>query len=298
MTKVKSFQSFLFESELFMKLGEHSERVGALQGSLEKLGFKLSQYGIDGKFGPETLMATKTTLQTIASLTNLTKIVSDPNVLSFAPDGITELQYNICVMVGKRPEMAQAIVAKMHKSKPSQQNTNSDSMVINDIIQKNVPDSDQFMAKLSQVSTSLGIDPNWLLAVMYKESRLKSTAYNAQSGATGLIQFLPNTASGLGTTTSALRKMSATQQLDYVYKYLSTWKGKMKSVIDVYLAVFYPAAVGHPDNWVIGSQVSQANAEKIASRNPAISNGKPTITKADFKQYVTRDLPADLAQAV
>ena len=38
-------------------------------------------------------------------------------------------------------------------------------------------------------------------------------------GATGLIQFLPSTARGLGTTTDALAGMSSVEQLNYVEKY-------------------------------------------------------------------------------
>jgi hypothetical protein len=40
----------------------------------------------------------------------------------------------------------------------------------------------------------------------------------AGSGAVGLIQFMPSTAKGLGTSTEALKKMSAVQQLDFVKK--------------------------------------------------------------------------------
>ena len=43
----------------------------------------------------------------------------------------------------------------------------------------------------------------------------------AGSGATGLIQFMPNTAEGLGTSTGELAGMSRARQMHYVEKYLS-----------------------------------------------------------------------------
>ena len=43
----------------------------------------------------------------------------------------------------------------------------------------------------------------------------------AGSGATGLIQFMPSAAAGLGTSTQALAGMSRAEQMKYVEKYLS-----------------------------------------------------------------------------
>jgi hypothetical protein len=66
----------------------------------------------------------------------------------------------------------------------------------------------------------------------------------AGSGATGLIQFMPSTARGLGTSTDALAGMTAVQQLDYVKKYFQSYKGRLKTLEDVYMAILYPAAIG------------------------------------------------------
>ncbi|OJW76302.1 transglycosylase SLT domain-containing protein [Spirosoma sp. 48-14] len=150
-------------------------------------------------------------------------------------------------------------------------------------------DKASFLAKVQAISGELAIDPAWLMLVMYKESRLKPTAYNAGSGATGLIQFLKSTALKLGTTTDALRAMSGTEQLDWVKKYLASWKGRYKSPYDVYLAVFYPAAMGKADSYVIGvkgSQTYNLNAGMDMDRD-----GK--ITVSDVKAWFRADLPAD-----
>ena len=292
-----SFYQFIneFRSESYLKLGDTGERVQILQQSLENLGFKLNKYGVDGKFGPETFGALQSTLNALAKLTNVVSIVGDPNLLNFAPDGITETQYNVAVMVGQKEEMASQIRAKLQ----SPDNTNNNNNIaMQSIIKENIPDALAFTQKLNEISNALSIDPNWLLLVMYKESKLKANAVNRNTGASGLIQFMPNTASGLGTTVEAIRQMSATQQLDLVYKYLYKWKGQMNSAIDVYMTVFYPAAVNKPDNFIIGSEKSPERAKDIAKRNPAISAGKPVIAKADFKSYVVKDVPEELAQYV
>lgn len=154
----------------------------------------------------------------------------------------------------------------------------------------NEPDKAAFLAKVQTVSASLGIDPNWLMLVMFKESRISPRAYNASSKASGLIQFLPRTAVGLGTTVDALRAMSGTEQLDWVYAYMKPYKGKFTRYVDVYLAVFYPAAIGFGDLHVIarkGSNVYEQN--KAMDRNP--DTGKLSIL--DIKEWLKKNLPAD-----
>ena len=98
-----------------------------------------------------------------------------------------------------------------------------------------------FKAKVESLSSMLMIDPNWLMSVMLLESSLNPQAINKITGAVGLIQFMPATAKELGVTLDQLYDMDNIQQLDYVYKYLSRYKGKMNNLSDVYLSVFFPA---------------------------------------------------------
>src|SRR3546814_4426455 len=68
------------------------------------------------------------------------------------------------------------------------------------------------------MAARLGTKPEYLMAVMSFEtggSFSPAQANNAGSGATGLIQFMPNTAAGLGTSTAALAQMSSVEQLQY-----------------------------------------------------------------------------------
>lgn len=157
-----------------------------------------------------------------------------------------------------------------------------------DQIKGSEEEKQQFNREVKHIAYLLGTDPNWLMLVMWFESRLNPAAVNTRSGATGLIQFLPSTAAGLGTTTEDLKQMSGSQQLEYVYKYLKRYKGKLNTLSDVYLTVFYPYAVGKPADYVLGSQYSQEVAENIANKNPIFDTDKDNlITKAEVTNYFT-----------
>lgn len=118
--------------------------------------------------------------------------------------------------------------------------------------------SPKFAKRLKEVADALGVSATDLLKVMWLETRgtLDPSKIN-KIGATGLIQFMPNTAKGLGTTTEELSKMSATKQLDYVLKYFKIKKlPPGSSASDIYLTTFMPAVVTHnkPDDFVLGAK--------------------------------------------
>lgn len=137
---------------------------------------------------------------------------------------------------------------------------------------------EEFAKKVISISRALKINPNALMVTMYNESRLNPKAINPSSKATGLIQWLPSTAKGLGTSTDALYQMQGTQQLDYVYKYLSTYSDRINESADVYLAVFFPAALWQNDSWNFPSWAVKAN--------PIFDINKDGfLTKGEFKDY-------------
>jgi hypothetical protein len=117
-----------------------------------------------------------------------------------------------------------------------------------------------FKTKVIAICSGLGCDPNYLMAAMAFETgdTFSPTDQNPRSGATGLIQFLPSTAVGLGTSIQALAQMTAVEQLDYVKKYLSPFKGRMRSLSDVYMSILFPVAVGKPDSYVLFAAPSAA----------------------------------------
>lgn len=113
-------------------------------------------------------------------------------------------------------------------------------------------DSD-FLAKTNQVSTNLGIPEEDLLRVIQFETAgsFAPDQLSGTSSAVGLIQFMPDTAKDLGTTSKDLALLNRVQQMDFVEKYLSRFKGKMKDFGDIYMAVHFPAAVGKDDDYVV-----------------------------------------------
>lgn len=166
---------------------------------------------------------------------------------------------------------------------------------------------ESFAKGVKEVARRLGVDPAWLMQVMWSESRLKADAVNPMGGATGLIQFMPVTAKDLGTTTAHLKTLNAVQQLPWVEKYFNTYKGRMKSYYDVYAVTFFPAMIGKPDDWIL--ETKRLPAALIAKQNPAINKDKNgAITVGEFKAYVKSTVPGiyqkivfaaeDLAQLV
>jgi hypothetical protein len=153
-------------------------------------------------------------------------------------------------------------------------------------------EQDAFAQKVTDVATALQCDPNWLMQVMKAESGLRSdiqnTTYPLHNGyATGLIQFTPDTAASLGTTTDDLKQMSRVDQMDYVQKYFSPYIGQLNSYFAIYLVTFFPAAISHVDDDTYIFQTNNIAASSIAKSNPTIDiNGDGQITMAEFKQYV------------
>ena len=143
---------------------------------------------------------------------------------------------------------------------------------------------EEFATKVADICNQLNIKPNWLMFVMWFESKLNPQAVNPISGATGLIQFMPSTARGLGTTTAALKRMRNVQQLDFVLYYLRPYKGRMKTWVDVYLAVFYPRAMGNP-NFVITSDIV-ARQNKIFDLNKDLD-----ISVKEIETVLRRQIP-------
>jgi len=157
-----------------------------------------------------------------------------------------------------------------------------------------------FVRKVEEISKKLDIDPNWLMAVIDLETGGTFSSSTTNSiGCVGLIQFCRDksgvTYKTIGTKKyqlSDLKAMNNLQQLDVVYNYLESKKGKMTSFIDVYLAVLFPAAMRKPDNFVLESD-GLTRAE-IASQNPLFDTNKDNkITVKEVKEKFIARLPQD-----
>lgn len=151
----------------------------------------------------------------------------------------------------------------------------------------------EFQQEVSAVAGRLGISEADLYAVMSFEtggSFDPGIRNAAGSGATGLIQFMPNTARGLGTTTEALAQMSRVQQLQYVEKYLSNKGIRGGNLSDVYMSVLFPAAVGKSDNFVLFGRGAMSGYTGTAyTQNRGLDlNGDGSVTKAEASAKVLR----------
>lgn len=141
-----------------------------------------------------------------------------------------------------------------------------------------------FVAKMQSIADDIHVDPNWLLAVMQLESGIDPAARNPKSDATGLIQFMPETAQRLGTSVAALREMSDDEQLDWVHAFYRRWSGNLHSVGDVYLATFWPAAVSLPDDHVIS-----VAGEAVYDTNKVLDvDGDGQLTAGDVRETGAR----------
>ena len=168
-----------------------------------------------------------------------------------------------------------------------------------------VAGDEKFMSGIADLSEKYNIPQNDILAMMDFETG--GTFDPAQknlgpdgtpetgSGATGLIQFTPKTAEGLGTSTDDLSKMSRSEQLEYVDKHFETnLKGRLGDeggdISDLYMSVLFPVAVGKPDDFVLFGK--GAINEKFEGRYEANrgldANNDGSITKIEAAAKVIK----------
>lgn len=161
--------------------------------------------------------------------------------------------------------------------------------------------SESDVKKLSTISKKYGIPIEWLANLINHETAATwNPAIKNGIGATGLIQFLPSTAKGYGYTTSQLQAMTFAQQLDVVDAYLNKnlknrWLsgGKIKKKFtqqDLFMTIFYPAAVGNPDYKFPAS---------VPKNNPGVYTPKDYTNKAvKNPPFPPATYPSDLASYV
>ena len=107
----------------------------------------------------------------------------------------------------------------------------------------------------------LDVQPDNLMACMAWESaetfspKVKNAA---GSGAVGLIQFMPATARALGTTTTALAAMTVIEQLAYVKRYFQPYRGRLRTLSDLYMAILWPRGIGKAESYVLWSCMKSA----------------------------------------
>lgn len=165
-------------------------------------------------------------------------------------------------------------------------------------------DKNIFVSKVDSISSLLQINTNWLMALMYKESRLNAQSVNRQKGdcsdpyirckkrGMGLIGFMPQTAKDMGTTTQQMYNMTNIEQLDYVYIFFKPYTGKIKSYSDLYFITFFPAGLGKPDWWVLKSK--KLSPQIIAKQNSGIDFNKDhKLTVSEVNRWILKNISKD-----
>lgn len=154
-----------------------------------------------------------------------------------------------------------------------------------------VGDSEAFANKVREISEMLGVPPEWTMAVMYAESGFDPSILNRKgSGATGLIQFMPSTALELNVSVERLKRMTALQQLEYVYLYMQNVRdryGEYETLADFYLAILYPKARRQDYCYTLYATPSQSYKQ-----NSGLDEDKDgRVTVSDIDKHMKRLYP-------
>ena len=271
-----------------------SPEIADLQKALTELGYgKLlgtsgnNKDGIDGVRGPYTRSAIRA-FQTDHHL----KVDGDPG-----PETITAVN---TALAGK-PDIKLSKSSEADIPRTVRNAVNKGK--VSDVSDKDLSDIDDssFTEKLKLIAHKLGVAYSDLYAIIKTETKgtfspdslFKSKDSKFRAG--GLAGFTEKTANALGTSLDELLTMTATEQLDYVYKLYKLLKvrpGMDRG--DIYMLQFMPAYAGHPDETVLGQQhggnlgTTGLSMHKIWSQNPMFgkSKGKTFFTVGDVKNTI------------
>ena len=144
-----------------------------------------------------------------------------------------------------------------------------------------------FERKVRRISRRLEMPPEWLMAVIHAESQFDGgTTSSIGSGATGLIQWLPETAKNLNTTIAKIRNMNHLEQLDLIYDYLSEHleaneKERFESLTEVYVAVLFPQVSSQMTDEAYKIYTTPSIAYKMNAHLDMDTDGNLTVSDLD-----------------
>ena len=155
--------------------------------------------------------------------------------------------------------------------------------------------SPDFLQTLAAMADRHGWNADGVAAVMSHESGVNPAAVNpGPSHATGLIQFLESTAETLGTTQSALRSMSAVEQLQYVERFFVRMLGSRKPPT---AGDYIFAPYGRPAIWRSPRVTTSLTGKPAATRpSPALRRERfvgPDRQGLDFGWRPPGEYPGD-----
>ena len=152
-------------------------------------------------------------------------------------------------------------------------------------------------AAVEKLADNLGVSVDEVLDILEAESMYKSDAVNPTSGATGLIQFMPDssevnykTIGGKQYTMSEIAQMSPVQQLELAEKYFKGVGYKPNSGKPLYLAVAYPEALNTKANDIlISADTEDPKQQAILKQNPNWLDADGNMTGASIAGYGAPD---------
>jgi hypothetical protein len=177
--------------------------------------------------------------------------------------------------------------------------------------------STDFVKRVVKLANDLLMDSNgsdYLMSCMAWESGetfSPSIKNGAGSGATGLIQAMGFVALAYYYTRKQIDKMSeeekkikakesldklaamtAVEQLEFVSSYFMPYKGKIKTLSDVYMVILYPAAVGKPGDFKLFQKGGISYRQNIGldiNKDGGVT--KDECTAKVYEKYVKGMLP-------
>lgn len=262
--------------------GSPYDQVRINQARLQEMGFNIGSSGVDGILGQNTRHGIAAFQQAFGL-----PVTGELNRETVAR---IESEYvKGAVMREISLKTAENQFSKQNNNALNVNNNSKDSFSYN-WTGKNI--TPEFKAKVLEICRKLEVDPDILMAIMAFESGFDPAARNKKSGATGLIQFMKDTAIGLGTTIDALAKMSAVEQLDFVYMHYKPYAGKIHSIGDAYMVTFMPIAIGKDDKFKLGvkdstEKIGDVTLGKVFEQNSNLDiDGDGIITKKEAYTFV------------
>jgi hypothetical protein len=159
----------------------------------------------------------------------------------------------------------------------------------------------EFLGCLDNLAKEKNVPADSLLTVMQIESGFTSTdqpgkgasAVNSYSQASGLNQIIPSTAQSLGYTSQQIQGMTASEQMcgPVTAYFRHVTLPEKPSTADLYLANFYPAAVGKSDDYVIGDVPGGGSREAIAAANPIFKGQDGLVSVGSVKDWIKQKYP-------
>lgn len=145
-----------------------------------------------------------------------------------------------------------------------------------------VMDVPKFERAVKQTAKNLNVPPEWIMAVIFAESKFDASAVNKNNGATGLIQWKSAQLETMGVTTEILRNLSHEEQLKLIEKYYLKIKKDRKpfeTLTEFYLGIFYPDALGEDYCYALYKQTEPAY--KIYAPIDVNKDGQITVKDID-----------------